>query len=148
MESFALLEYPDVSMETKGSMTVGRLKLTDKELQFRPSGKSSKVETVIKEDIELVNWQRLAGTWGIRIFTNEGKLHRFAGSKEAEREKLAKFFSQNYGKDMLDRELSVKGWNWGTANFNGNCLSFVVGRSDAFEIPLAAVQQCTAGKMK
>jgi len=122
MESFALLEYPDVSMETKGAMASGRLKLTDKDLQFKPSGKSSKTETVIKEDIELVNWQRLAGTWGIRIFTTEGVLHRFAGFKEAERERLAKFFSQNYGKDMLDRELSVKGWNWGTVNFSGSSL--------------------------
>ena len=104
MDSFALLEYPDVSMETKGSMTAGRLKLTDNEIQFRCSGKSGKTETVIKDDIELVNWQRLAGTWGIRIFTTEGKLHRFAGFKEAEREKLAKFFTQTYGKDMLDRE--------------------------------------------
>ena len=146
MESFALLDYPDVSMETKGSMTSGRLKLTDKELQFKPLGKSGKLETVIKEDIELVNWQRLAGSWGIRIFTNEGKLHRFAGFKEAEREKLAKFFTQNYGKEMLDRELSVKGWNWGAVNFNGSSLSFEVGKSDAFEIPLPAVQQCTSGK--
>ena len=47
---------------------------------------------------------------------------------------------------MLDRELSVKGWNWGTANFSGDALSFEVGKADAFEIPLASVQQCTPGK--
>ena len=47
---------------------------------------------------------------------------------------------------MLDRELSVKGWNWGTANFAGNVLSFEVGKADAFEIPLPNVQQCIAGK--
>ena len=47
---------------------------------------------------------------------------------------------------MLDRELSVKGWNWGTANFSGNSLAFEVGKTDAFEIPLPSVQQCTAGK--
>jgi len=146
MESFQLLDYPDVSMETKGAMTSGRLKLTDRELQFKPSDKGRKGENVNKEDIELVNWQRLAGTWGIRIFTSDGKLHRFAGFKEGEREKLAKFFTQTYGKDMLDRELSVKGWNWGTANFSGNSLAFEVGKTDAFEIPLATVQQCTAGK--
>ena len=62
--------------------TGGRLKLTDKELQFKPSDKSKKGETVGKDDIELVNWQRLAGTWGVRIFTADGKLHRFAGFKE------------------------------------------------------------------
>ena len=63
--------------------TNGRLKLTDKEIQFKASDKSRKGETISKGEIELVNWQRLAGTWGIRIFTAEGKLHRFAGFKEA-----------------------------------------------------------------
>ena len=28
------------------------------------------------DDIELLNWQRLAGAWGIRIFTKDGELHR------------------------------------------------------------------------
>ena len=41
---------------------------------------------------------------------------------------------------MLDRELSYKGYNWGTANFNGSVLSFEIGSADAFEIPLPNVQ--------
>lgn len=73
-------------------------------------------------------------------------LHMKSYLLSQERERLAKFFTQTYGKDMLDRELSVKGWNWGTANFNGSALSFEVGKTDAFEIPLATVQQCTPGK--
>jgi hypothetical protein len=35
------------------------------------------------DQIDVVNWQRLAGSWGIRIFTKDGLLHRFAGFKEA-----------------------------------------------------------------
>ena len=31
-------------------------------------------------DIELVNWQRLAGVWGVRVFTKDGELHRLVGS--------------------------------------------------------------------
>jgi len=138
------LEYPDVSMESKGTMADGRLKLTDEKLIFKM--KSGKAEQVTKEEIEIVNWQRLAGTWGIRIFTTEGKLFRFAGFRDNDRERLAKFFTQTYEKDMLDRELSVKGWNWGTANFNGNVLNFEIGSADAFEIPLPNVQQCISGK--
>jgi len=94
----------------------------------------------------MVNWQRLAGGWGIRMFTKEGNLHRYAGFKEAERERVAKHFSTNYNLDMLDRELSVKGWNWGSASFNGNVLSFEVGKNDAFEIPLNYVSTCTSAK--
>ena len=78
----------------------------------------------------MVNWQRLAGVWGIRMFTKDGALHRFhptyfgikswdqklcsarfAGFKEPERERIAKHFTNNFNLDMLDRELSVKGCN-------------------------------------
>lgn len=47
---------------------------------------------------------------------------------------------------MLEKELSVKGWNWGTAKFNGSVLSFDVGTNSAFEIPLNHVSQCNTGK--
>ncbi len=47
---------------------------------------------------------------------------------------------------MLDRELSVKGWNYGAANFNGSVLGFEVGKADAFEVPLPYVNQCNSGK--
>lgn len=47
---------------------------------------------------------------------------------------------------MLEKELSLKGWNWGTAKFNGSVLSFDVGNHTAFEIPLYDVSQCNTGK--
>lgn len=47
---------------------------------------------------------------------------------------------------MLEKELSVKGWNWGRAEFNGSTMSFEVGNHTAFEIPLSNVSQCTTGK--
>ncbi len=123
----------------------GRLRLTDEKIMFK-THKTGKTETIERGDIELVNWQRLAGTWGIRLFTGTGELHRFAGFKDGEREKLARFFKQTYDCDMLDRELSVKGHNWGNANFDGAVMRFEVGKADGFEIPLKYVNQCVAGK--
>ncbi|XP_049779320.1 FACT complex subunit Ssrp1 isoform X1 [Schistocerca cancellata] len=139
------LEYSDISSEVKGAMCLGRLKLTDQHIIFKNS-KTGKVEQINASDLELVNWQRLVGSWGIRLFLKNGILHRFAGFKEAEQEKVAKFFSSNYKKDMLEKELSLKGWNWGTAKFSGAVLSFDVGSNTAFEIPLNNVSQCTTGK--
>ena len=63
-----------------------------------------------------------------------------------EQEKIAKFFLSNYKKEMLEKELSLKGWNWGTAKFNGSVLSFDVGHNTALEVPLNHVSQCTTGK--
>ena len=108
--------------------------------------RTGRKEEILSKNMEIVNWQRLAGSWGIRIFAKDGTLHRFAGFKEQEREKLARFFSQTYKMDLLDRELGVKGWNWGTANFRGSVVGFEVGKHDAFEIPLNYVNQCLPGK--
>lgn len=104
------LEYADVSCEHRGSMVSwmcreiihstqkriilwtfvwlrfqqsGKLKLTDEKVQFKPHAKSGKSDLIPPDQIEVVNWQRLAGSWGIRIFTKDGLLHRFAGFKEA-----------------------------------------------------------------
>ena len=96
------LEYPSMNCEVRGGMSSGLLKLTDEKVVFAHA-KNGKKETVKAEEIELVNWQRLAGGWGIRIFTKDGNLHRFAGFKEAERERVANHFSSNYNLDMLDR---------------------------------------------
>jgi len=126
-------------------MSPGHLKITDEKVVFVHT-KSGRKDTLKGSDIELVNWQRLAGVWGIRMFTKDGALHRFAGFKEPERERIAKHFTNNFNLDMLDRELSVKGWNWGVANFNGSVLNFEVGKHDAFEIPLTYVQHCQAQK--
>lgn len=139
------LEYPGMNCEVRGSMSSGHLKITDEKVVFTHT-KSGRKDTIKGADIELVNWQRLAGVWGIRMFAKDGALHRFAGFKEPERERIAKHFSSNFNLDMLDRELSVKGWNWGTANFNGSVLNFEVGKHDAFEIPLTYVNHCNAAK--
>ncbi|XP_077299620.1 structure specific recognition protein [Arctopsyche grandis] len=139
------LEYSDISAEVKGSMVPGRLKMTDQNIIFKNS-KTGKVEQISSNDMELVNFQRFVGSWGLRIFMKNGILHRFGGFKEGEQEKVAKFFKSNYDKDMLEKELSLKGWNWGTAKFTGALLSFNVGSRTAFEIPLNNVSQCNTGK--
>ncbi len=124
----------------------GRLKLTDEKIIFKSPNKSGRNETVERQEIEFVNWQRLAGSWGIRIFTKSGHIHRFAGFKDSERDRLARFFKQSYDMDMLDKELSVKGHNWGNAEFTGGLMTFEIGKADGFEIPLSYVNQCVSGK--
>ena len=83
-------------------MSNGHLKITDEKVVFNHT-KSGRKDTIKGSDIELVNWQRLAGVWGIRMFTKDGALHRFAGFKEPERERIAKHFNDNFKLDMLDR---------------------------------------------
>ena len=76
------LEYPDVSSEIRGAMVTGKLKMTDSKIVFKGDKSGSKNE-VDANQMEMVSWQRMAGTWGVRIFTKDGGLQRFAGFKDA-----------------------------------------------------------------
>lgn len=97
-------------------------------------------------DIEVVNFQRFVGSFGLRIFTKNGTLVRFMGLKPGEEEKLAPFFKKHYQQEVLEKELSLRGWNWGTVHFNGSVLSMDCEKKSSFEIPLQHVSQCTTGK--
>lgn len=55
--------------------------MTDQFVIFK-NNKTGKVEQIIGNDIETVNWQKFVGNCGIRIFLKNGALHRFAGFKE------------------------------------------------------------------
>lgn len=123
----------------------GRIKLTDQNIVFKNS-KTGKVDQFSGSEIELVNFQRFVDSIGLRMFTKNGSLHRFTGFKLGEESKLADFFKKNYAKDMLEKELSLRGWNWGTVHFNGAVLNFDCERKTSFEIPLQNVSQCTTGK--
>ncbi|KAL5239533.1 hypothetical protein ACI65C_006943 [Semiaphis heraclei] len=139
------LEFQDVRAEVKGIMCTGRLKFTEQNIVFK-NVKTGKVEQLTSSDIEFVNWQKLVGTCGIRIFLKNGNLHRYCGFNESDQDKIAKYFKNTYRLDMLEKELAIKGWNWGSTKFNGSILSFDIGNLSAFEIPLNNVSQCTTGK--
>lgn len=139
------LEYPDSCVEIRGAMNPGRLKLTNQNVVFK-NNKTGKVDQIQSSDMDVVNWQRMAGGFGIRILTKNGQLHRFGGFQEAEYEKLSKFFLHNYEMSLKEKDLSVKGWNWGTAKFKGSVLSFDVNNLTSFEIPLSNVSHCTTAK--
>ncbi|KNC34603.1 hypothetical protein FF38_09360 [Lucilia cuprina] len=138
------LEY-DISAEVRGVMTPGRLKMTEQQIVFKNS-KTGKVEQIAADDIDLINSQKFVGTWGLRIFTKNGNLHRFVGFKDSENEKLGKFIKKTYNQDLVEKEMCVKGWNWGTAKFQGSVLSFDKDHKTIFEVPLSHVSQCMTGK--
>ncbi|CAL1275119.1 unnamed protein product [Larinioides sclopetarius] len=139
------LEYPEISKEEKGGLIPGRLKLTNQTIIFK-SNKTGKVDQIQASEIESIKWQRLAATQGLRIFLQNGTMFRFGGFNENDNDKLGKFFQANYEKELKTKEMCLKGWNWGTAKFQGSALSFDVDKTTAFEIPLTNVSHCTSAK--
>ncbi|EDW10013.1 FACT complex subunit Ssrp1 [Drosophila mojavensis] len=139
------LEYNDINAEVRGVLSSGRLKLTEQNIIFK-NNKTGKVEQIAADDIDLINSQKFVGTWGLRIFTKSGALHRFTGFRDSEHEKLGKYIKEAYSQEMVEKEMCVKGWNWGTARFMGSVLSFDKDTKTIFEVPLSYVSQCVTGK--
>ncbi|XP_032570290.1 FACT complex subunit Ssrp1 [Drosophila sechellia] len=139
------LEYNDINAEVRGVLCSGRLKMTEQNIIFKNT-KTGKVEQISAEDIDLINSQKFVGTWGLRVFTKGGVLHRFTGFRDSEHEKLGKFIKTAYSQEMVEKEMCVKGWNWGTARFMGSVLSFDKESKTIFEVPLSHVSQCVTGK--
>lgn len=139
------LEYPEILKEEKGGMIPGRLKLTNQTIIFK-NNKTGKVDQIQASEIESIKWQRLAAAQGLRIMLQGGNMYRFAGFSETDHDKLGKFFQTNYEKELKNKEMCLKGWNWGTAKFQGSVLSFDVDKSTAFEVPLTNVSHCTSAK--
>lgn len=140
------LEYPDVFKEDRGAMTSGRLKMTNQAVVFKNS-KTGKVEQVQGSDIESIDWQRLGAGYGLRIMMKTGSMYRFGGFQDDEQDRLSKFFKHHFDMPLGTRDLCLKGWNWGTARFEGSVLSFDIdAKSSAYEIPLGNVSHCTTAK--
>ena len=82
----------------------------------------------------------------LKLLTKNGHVYKYDGFQESESEKLSDLFKTHCRLELMEKDLRVKGWNWGTVKFGGQLLSFDTGDQPVFEIPLSNVSQCTTGK--
>ncbi|XP_075698319.1 FACT complex subunit SSRP1 [Rhinoderma darwinii] len=139
------LEFNAIYQEVKGSMIDGRLRLSKAGLMYKNS-KTGKVENIAATDLAEGVWRRVALGHGIKLLTQAGQVYKYDGFREAEYEKVSEFFKTHFEVDLVEKDLCVKGWNWGSTRFGGQLLSFDIGEQPAFELPLSNVSQCTTGK--
>uniref|UniRef100_A0A6Q2YT01 FACT complex subunit SSRP1 n=1 Tax=Esox lucius TaxID=8010 RepID=A0A6Q2YT01_ESOLU len=139
------LEFSDIYQEVKGSWNDGRLRFSKQHVVFK-NIKTGKVDSIPAAELSQARWRRVCLGQGVKLTTSTGHSYRYDGFREGDFEKIAEFFRAHYKVELLEKDLCVKGWNWGAANFSGPLLSFEVGDTPAFEIPLASVSQCATGK--
>ncbi|XP_013394165.1 FACT complex subunit SSRP1 [Lingula anatina] len=140
-----VLEYPDALQEVRGAMNPGRLKLQSNLVIFK-NIKTGRVEQFPSSEVVKAQWLCRARGYCLKLRLENGSIHRFDGFKESDFEKLAPFLSKYYQKDLEKVDLSVRGWNYGVADFVGNSLHFSVHDKLAFEIPLSNVSHATTSK--
>ncbi|KAI1292060.1 FACT complex subunit SSRP1 [Halotydeus destructor] len=140
------LEFNDISKEDRGALQPGRFKITAQGIAFKNS-KTGKLDQLQGHDIQSIHWQRIASAHGFRVMTKNGNIYRFGGFNETDQDKVSSFFKHQFDISVREKDFSLKGWNWGVANFQGASLSFDVDKSStAFEIPLTNVSHCTSAK--
>lgn len=140
-------EYPDVVQEVRGALNPGRLKLQSNSVIFK-NNKTGKIDQYPGTDVDKVHWLKRARGNCLKFLLSSGTIHRYDGFKEGEFEKLAAFISKYYMVSLEKKDMSVKGWNWGLANFTGNALEFEVDNKLAFEVPLSHVSHTTTAKQE
>lgn len=140
-----VLEFNDVHLLVRGALNDGRLKLHKGGVIFK-ANKTGKVDQASVTDIESTQWMRVARGFELKVSLTNGLQFKFEGFKESDYGELSAFVKKHFEMDLEEIELSVKGWNWGTAKFKGSSLSFEVDERPAFVVPLKEVSQATTGK--
>lgn len=64
---------------------------------------------------------------------------RLDNFKKEDLERLQTTFDEKYKLEVSQTEISVKGWNWGEAEFHGSELAFQVDGHNAFDLPLQKI---------
>ncbi|XP_037117319.1 FACT complex subunit SSRP1a isoform X2 [Syngnathus acus] len=139
------LEFNDIYQEVKGSWNDGRLRFSKHNVVYK-SSKTGRVDSIPAGELSLAQWRRVCLGHGIKLSTSAGHSYKYDGFRDTDFEKISEFFKANYNMELTEKDMSVKGWNWGTAKFSGPLLSFDVNDTTAFEVPLANVSQCATGK--
>uniref|UniRef100_A0A3B4AEG9 FACT complex subunit SSRP1 n=1 Tax=Periophthalmus magnuspinnatus TaxID=409849 RepID=A0A3B4AEG9_9GOBI len=139
------LEFNDIFHEVRGSWSDGRLRFSKQNVVYK-SSKTGKVDSIVAADLNQAQWRRVCLGHGIKLGTSTGHVYKYDGFKDTDFEKISEFFKANYKVELTEKEMCVKGWNWGTAKFSGPLLSFDINDNTAFEIPLSNVSQCATGK--
>uniref|UniRef100_A0A673Z3S1 FACT complex subunit SSRP1 n=1 Tax=Salmo trutta TaxID=8032 RepID=A0A673Z3S1_SALTR len=123
----------------------GRLRFSKQNVVYK-SSKTGKVDNIPAAELSVATWRRVCLGHGIKLATSNGHVYKYDGFRDTDYERISEFFKANYKVELTEKDMCVKGWNWGTAKFSGPLLSFDVNDSSVFEIPLASVSQCATGK--
>ncbi|KAL1923504.1 uncharacterized protein VTP21DRAFT_8484 [Calcarisporiella thermophila] len=112
-------------------------------LRLAPSGvgwkAGEKMLTVPIADIKKIHWLRVARDFQLRITLRNGNVVKFDGFKKDDFEELKSIIKSLYHLQLENKELSLKGWNWGQTDFQGSQLLFNVSNRTMFELPLDEV---------
>ncbi|OCF32303.1 FACT complex subunit POB3 [Kwoniella heveanensis CBS 569] len=113
------------------------------------SSEENNPTTYSGHDVRHATWFRVARNFQLRLAMRQAEKPRitFDGFKREELDKVKRTLDEFFNIKLETRDTSLKGWNWGKAQVQGNDITFQVQGKTAFEIPLSTVANSNiAGK--
>ncbi|KAK4197443.1 hypothetical protein QBC40DRAFT_103695 [Triangularia verruculosa] len=131
IESFDNI-YLDLSKEH------GKCRFAETGLGWKPVG-GGDTFTLDQGNIGGAQWSRAAKGYEIKILQRTSGIIQLDGFQQEDYERLSKIFKNWYSTNLESKEHSLRGWNWGKAEFGKAELTFNVQNRPAFEIPYSEI---------
>jgi len=116
----------------------GKCRFADSGLGWKPSG-DGHTFTLDRDQILQGHWSRAARGYEIKVYTRSSGVIQLDGFHEEDFERLAKVFKNWYATSLENKEHSLRGWNWGKAEFGKAELAFNIQNRPAFEVPYSEI---------
>lgn len=131
-----LLQFDKIYLGT--DFSVGKLRLAPSGLGWK-SLVEDKILTIESHRIKKFYWLRVARLFELQVLlkdNKDGRMVRFNGFKKDDLFALKETIKRFYAIQVEQKELCVKGWNWGQTEFDNftNNLIFLVDDKSCFEI--------------
>lgn len=119
------------------SQKPGKCRFADSGLGWKPV--DGHTFTLDRDQILQGHWSRAARGYEVKVYTRSSGVIQLDGFLEEDFERLAKVFKNWYATTLENKEHSLRGWNWGKAEFGKAELAFNVQNRPAFEIPYSEI---------
>ncbi|KAI0826833.1 SSrecog-domain-containing protein [Trametes gibbosa] len=117
---------------------VGKFRIASSGMAWKAEEGSNMV-AVQSSDIKWAQWIRVARNYQLRVGLKDRSRETFDGFVREDHDKLAHLLKQHFSITLEQKEVSLKGWNWGVTDFQGQDLAFLVSNKTTFELPLTHV---------
>ncbi|PSR94577.1 FACT complex subunit pob-3 [Coniella lustricola] len=131
MESFENI-YLDLSKDS------GKCRFSEAGVGWKPAGGGEAV-TLEASDIVGAQWSRAAKGYEVKILQRSSDVLQLDGFTEEDHERLGRLFKNWYGQTLDNKDHSMRGWNWGKAEFTKGELTFNVQNRPSFEVPYSEI---------
>jgi structure-specific recognition protein 1 len=116
----------------------GRCRFADTGVGWKPSA-GGDTFTIDKDQITQGFWNKAAHGYEVKIYSRDDRILQLDGFLADDFDKVQKIFKNWYSVPFDTKEHSLRGWNWGKAEFGKAELAFNVQSRSAFEIPYSEI---------